>query len=166
MNIDNLEKEYLDIVNNILYNKEFLKLKNCEHHGINRYDHSLKVSYRAYKYAKKHNLDYKSAATGGLLHDFFNETNFSIKDKFISTFSHPLKAEANALNIFNISPKEADIIKSHMFPLNVNLPKYKESWLVSFCDKQVALTEFGYKFSYKLRYVSNLAILLLFNFIK
>ena len=53
-----------------------------------------------------------------------------------------------------------------MFPLNVNLPKYKESWLVSFCDKQVALTEFGYKFSYKLRYVSNLAILLLFNFIK
>lgn len=59
MNIDNLDKEYLDIVNDILYSKEFLKLKNCEHHGISRYDHSLKVSYKAYKYAKKHNLDYK-----------------------------------------------------------------------------------------------------------
>lgn len=166
MNFDNLDKEYLDIVNNILNNKEFLKLKNCEHHGISRYDHSLKVSYKAYKYAKKHKLDYKSTAIGGLLHDFFDNTNFSMKDKFISTFNHPLKAEANALKNFNISSKEADIIRSHMFPLNTSIPKYKESWIVSLYDKQVALNEFSHKLGYKLRYAYNLAILLLFNFIK
>ena len=100
------------------------------------------------------------------IHDFFNDENVSLKEKFISTFNHPLKAEANALEKFNVNTKEADIIKSHMFPLNLVVPKYKESWLVSLYDKKVALLEFSYKLGYKLRYASNLTILLLFNFIK
>ena len=161
-----LDEEYITIVKHILNNEEFLKLKNCEHHGISRFDHSLKVSYQAYKFAKKHNFDYKSVAIGGLLHDFFNDENVNLKEKFISTFNHPLKAEANALEKFNVNSKEADIIKSHMFPLNLVVPKYKESWLVSLYDKKVALFEFSYKLGYKLRYASNLTILLLFNFIK
>ena len=161
-----LDEDYLNIVKHILNSNDFLKLKKCEHHGISRYDHSLKVSYQAYKFAKKHNLDYKSVAIGGLLHDFFNDENVSLKEKFISTFNHPLKAEANALEKFNVNTKEADIIKSHMFPLNLVVHKYKESWLVSLYDKKVALLEFSYKLGYKLRYASNFTILLLFNFIK
>ena len=161
-----LDDDYIDIVKHILNNEEFLKLKNYEHHGITRFDHSLKVSYQAYKFAKKHNLDYKSVAIGGLLHDFFHSSNVSLKEKFISTFNHPLKAEANALEKFNVNTKEADIIRSHMFPLNLVVPKYKESWIVSLYDKKVALFEFSSKLGYKLRYASNLTILLLFNFIK
>ena len=161
-----LDEEYMTIVKHILNNEEFLKLKNYEHHGISRFDHSLKVSYQAYKFARKHNLDYKSVAIGGLLHDFFDSSNISLKDKLISTFNHPLKAEINALEKFNVNTKEADIIRSHMFPLNLVVPKYKESWLVSLYDKKIALLEFSYKLNYKVRYVSNLAILLLFNFIK
>lgn len=161
-----LDEEYITIVKHILNNEEFLKLKNYEHHGITRFDHSLKVSYQAYKFAKKHNLDYKSVAIGGLLHDFFHSSNVSLKEKFISTFNHPLKAEVNALEKFNVNTKEADIIRSHMFPLNLVVPKFKESWLVSLYDKKVALFEFSYKLGYKLRYASNLIILLLFNFIK
>lgn len=161
-----LDEEYMTIVKHILNNEEFLKLKNYEHHGISRFDHSLKVSYQAYKFARKHNLDYKSVAIGGLLHDFFDSSNISLKAKLISTFNHPLKAEINALEKFNVNTKEADIIRSHMFPLNLVVPKYKESWLVSLYDKKIALLEFSYKLNYKVRYVSNLAILLLFNFIK
>ena len=161
-----LDDDYIDIVKHILNNEEFLKLKNYEHHGITRFDHSLKVSYQAYKFAKKHNMDYKSVAIGGLLHDFFDSENISMKEKFISTFTHPLKAEINSLEKFNINSKEADIIRNHMFPLNLVVPKYKESWLVSLYDKKVALSEFSVKFGYKLKYVSNLSILLLFNFIK
>ena len=161
-----LDDDYIDIVKHILNNEEFLKLKNYEHHGITRFDHSLKVSYQAYKFAKKHNLDYKTVAIGGLLHDFFFFSNVSLKEKFISTFNHPLKAEANALEKFNVNTKEADIIRSHMFPLNLVVPKYKESWIVSLYDKKVALLEFSSKLGYKLRYASNLTILLLFNFIK
>ena len=161
-----LDEEYINIVKHILNNEEFLKLKKYEHHGITRFDHSLKVSYQAYKFAKKYDLDYKSVAIGGLLHDFFHSSNVSLKEKIISTFNHSLKAEMNALEKFNVNRKEADIIRSHMFPLNLVVPKYKESWLVSLYDKKVALLEFSYKLGYKIRYASNLSILLLLNFIK
>ena len=63
--------QYMSIVNNILNNEEFLKIKKIEHHGISRYDHSLKVSYYSYKIAKILHLDYEQTAIGGLLHDFF-----------------------------------------------------------------------------------------------
>ncbi len=165
MNME-LDEEYLKIVNHILTSDLFLKLKNCEHHGITRFEHSLKVSYNAYKFAKRFNLDYKSVAIGGLLHDFFLDENVKLKDRFFSVFNHPLKAEINALEKFNVSSKEADIIRSHMFPINTTLPKYKESWIVSMYDKKIAFSEFGHKFGYKLKYVSNLVIILLFNVIK
>ena len=137
-----LDNEYKKLVEHILKSEEFINLKKCEHHGITRFDHSLKVSYQAYKFAKKHNMDYKSVAIGGLLHDFFDSENVSLKEKFISTFTHPLKAEINALEKFNVNSKESDIIRSHMFPLNLVIPKHKESWLVSLVDKAVATYEF------------------------
>jgi len=161
-----LDEEYLSLVKNILNNEEFLKLKVCEHHGITRFEHSLKVSYGAYKYAKKHNLDYKEVAVGGLLHDFFQDENNNIKDKFISTFTHPNKAVKNAIDKFYVNDKEADIIKSHMFPLNISIPKYKESWLVSLYDKKYAIIEFASKFNHKFRYATNFLLLMVFNFIK
>ena len=166
--MENIEQdeEYIKLVRNILDDEEFLKLKHCEHHGISRFDHSLKVSYSAYKYAKKHNYDYKSVAIGGLLHDFFVENNVNFKDKFKSFFTHPQKAEINAIEKFNVNEKEANIIRSHMFPFNLTMPKYKESWLVSTYDKFIGLHEFSTKFNYQLKYSSNLLILLLFNFIK
>lgn len=166
MDINKLDDEYLKLVGHILNDKEFLKLKLCEHHGLNRYDHSLKVSYNAYKFAKKHNLDYKEVAVGGLLHDFFTDDYIKFKDKFVSTFNHPKKAEVNALEKFNVNEKEADIIKSHMFPINFNVPKYKESWIVSLYDKKIGVAEFGSKLGYKMSYGTNLIFLLLFNFIK
>lgn len=167
MQIENLDKEYLDIVNDILNDEAFLKLKSCEHHGITRYDHSLKVSYQAYKFAKKHNLNYRSVAVGGLLHDFFlSSENRTAKDKIVSTFNHPVKAQYNAISHYNINAIESDIIVSHMFPLNLTVPKYKESWVVSLYDKKVALREWGTKFNYQLRYTTNLAILILFNFMR
>ena len=49
--------EYNNIVQNILENEEFNKIKKIEHHGISRFDHSLKVSYYAYRVAKFLKLD-------------------------------------------------------------------------------------------------------------
>jgi len=166
VDINNLDSCYIDLVKDIIYDKRFLKLKNCEHHGISRYEHSLKVSYNAYKFAKKHNLDYKAVAVGGLLHDFFDDTNYGIKQRTTSYFTHPKKAMYNALNQFNVTEKEKDIIKCHMFPVSFSIPKYKESWVVSFYDKLSAINELTCNLGYKLRYVGNLSLLLLFNFIK
>jgi len=167
MNLNELDSEYIDLVKTILTNEEFLKLKKCEHHGTNRFDHSLKVSYNAYKFAKKHNLDYKEVAVGGLLHDFFFKENYGAKERLQSAVSHPYLALENASSKFGVNDKEKDIIKTHMFPLNISdVPRYKESWLVSLYDKRAAINELSCNYGHKLKNYANLLLLFLFNFIK
>ena len=38
-----------------------------------------------------------------------------------------------------INPKIEDIIVKHMFPLNIAIPKYKETWVVTYMDKVCSL---------------------------
>ena len=161
------DTEYLDIVKDVLNDPEFKKLKSFEHHGVSRYNHSLKVSYQAYKYAKKRNMDYRAVAIGGLLHDFFESPlNPTAKEKFISTFKHSELALKNASSRYSINEKESDIIISHMFPFCSHIPTYKESWIVMLFDKKAGFCEWGRKFSYKFSYATNLMILLFLNYIK
>ena len=42
---------------------------------------------------------------------------------------------------FKLDEIQQDIIKTHMFPCNFDIPKYKESWLVSGVDKLVSTYE-------------------------
>ena len=53
-----------------------------------------------------------------------------------------------------------------MFPINIKIPRYKESFLVSIVDKIVALYEFSLKFKLKFKYVTNVLILVLFGVVK
>lgn len=133
--------EYLNIVDNILHNKEFNKIGNIEHHGINRLDHSMKVSYYSYRISRFMKLDYVDTAKGGLLHDFFLNENKTSKEKFKSYFKHPKIALETAKSEFKLNEKEQNIIKAHMFPISPAIPKYAESWIVTFVDKGVAIGE-------------------------
>ena len=161
------DEKYLSIVKDILENDEFNKIKNIEHHGISRYEHSLKVSYKAYQFALKYNLNYIEVARGGLLHDFFlSDDKRTSKERIISTFVHPKKALKKSKEEFKLTDLEANIIKSHMFPINIYLPKHKESWLVSLVDKKIGTNEFSKKLGYRFSYAANLAMLIIFNFIK
>ena len=165
----NIEKdiEYKSIVDHILISDEFNKIKKYEHHGVTRFDHSLKVSYYSYRLAKMLKLDSEEVARGGLLHDFFiSSDDRNGKERFVSTFVHPKMAVENADSIFNISEKEKDIIRTHMFPVNLAVPKYAESWLVNLVDKAVGISEFGHKFGYKLAYIMNVYLLFFMNNIK
>ena len=58
------------------------------------------------------------------------------------------------------------MIRSHMFPVNLTIPRYAESWVVNIVDKVVGIYEFGMKFSKQLRYASNLYLLFLINILK
>lgn len=159
--------QYMSIVNNILNNDEFLKIKSIEHHGISRYDHSLKVSYYSYKIAKILHLDYEQTARGGLLHDFFlSPEDRTQKDRLKSVFTHPKQAVLMAKSEFELTKKEEDMIRSHMFPINLSVPKYAESWIVSMVDKCVATNEFAIKFRFRLKYAYNLFLLFAFSIIK
>ena len=167
MNIEKQDLEFLRIVRNILDNEKFQKIKLIEHHGITRYEHSLKVAYYSYKIAKIMHLDYIGTARGGLLHDFFlSPENRTGKDKFISTFVHPKLALETAKSEFDLSVKEQDMIRSHMFPINISIPKYAESWIISTVDKIVAATELALKFKFKIRYAYNVILLFMISFIR
>ena len=159
--------QYMSIVKNILNNEKFLKIKKIEHHGISRYDHSLKVSYYSYKIAKALHLDYEQTAVGGLLHDFFlSPEDRSQKDRLKSVFTHPKQAVNMAKSHFELTKKEEDMIRSHMFPINLSVPKYAESWIVSMVDKCVATNEFAVKFRFRLKYAYNLFLLFAISVIK
>ena len=140
--------EYYSIINEILKNEEFQKRKNFMHHGnLSVYDHSLAVSKLSYTLAKRLKKDYKSAAIGGLLHDFYVNPWKEIKEKQKLLkkhgFTHALNAKNNAKLYFPnlLNKKVENIIERHMFPLNVIPPKYIESWIVTFVDKYVSMVE-------------------------
>ena len=143
------DTEYCNIVKKILKNPEFIKRKEYRHHG-NRtvYDHCLLVSIISYKIAKKLNMDYKSAAIGGLLHDFYYKPWQEHKDPrpFFKKhgFAHAGEALENSKTHFPelMNNRIEDIIKKHMFPLNIKPPKYKESWVITCVDKYVSMEIF------------------------
>ena len=142
-----MKKEYYEIAKDILESEEFQKRKNYAHHGnISVYEHSLKVSKLAYKISKLFkNIDINSVVMGALLHDFYKEPwqgkppakNFFKKHGF----THANEAYLNVLEQYPkiVNKKIEDIITKHMFPLNISLPKYKESWIVTLSDKLVSL---------------------------
>lgn len=165
-----IDKEYMSIINQILSNEEFGQLKDIQHHNQTRLKHCLKVSYYSYKVAKRMGLHYDEVARAGLLHDFYlgqvNEQK-KIKDKFLLfTSKHPKQAVENSLQYFDLTEKEIDIIRTHMFPVDIKVPKYAESWIVSIVDKLVSFKEFKYKFSNKLSWMINLYIVVVLNYMR
>lgn len=133
---------YYKIVEEILNNKEFLKRKEYEHHfNESVYDHVLRVSFDCYQIGKRFKLDYKALAIAGLLHDFYDkpwQDSFE-KTKFLKKhgFVHAEEARVNAKKHFPhlVNKKIESMISTHMFPLNIRLPKYKESWILTLVDK-------------------------------
>ena len=165
MEYNSCDKEFKNIVNNIMENDDFKQIVNCKHHGITRLEHSLRVSYYSYKLSKLLHLNVRETARAGLLHDFFVNSDLSEKSQKISAFTHPKKALEKASDRFVLSDMEKDIIYSHMFPLiPTRPPKYLESWLVSLVDKVVAIYEFASSYSklfmFKSQYAAILFIIL------
>lgn len=143
MNNWNSDKDYLALVQEILDIDEFKTLKNYKHHGDNRLDHSLRVSYMSYLKAKKKGLRYKEVARAGLLHDFYlvNNQKVSIFKRIKVLFTHPKISVENAEKYIKLNDLEKNIILSHMFPLYLVLPKSRESLLVNYVDDIVSIYE-------------------------
>lgn len=133
-------EEILDI----LYTEEVQSLRLFVHHRFtNRLDHSLAVAHRSYRLAKALGLDHRAVARAGLVHDLFF---YEGRDKgkvggWGHNYEHPRIALANAKKITQISDLEADIILKHMWGASWVWPLYKESWIVTLMDKEVAILE-------------------------
>jgi len=161
------DNEYIQLVNDIMEHAEFNKTKNIIHHGLNRFDHCVRVSYYSYKITKFLKLDYKDVARAGLLHDFFfvDNSSIDITKRLDVLINHPKYALINSKRYFELSDKESDIISSHMFPVAFKLPKYLESWIVDLVDNGVAIMEFLFGVSTHLNTATNFLLLILLNYL-
>lgn len=156
------DNEFYKIINDILNNQEFLKLKEEFHHGISRYTHSLNVAKISYYLSKFLKLDYERITRAALLHDFYLDQELKNYNKIQTLVKHPLYASSNASLYFDIDNVSKNIIESHMFPLCKVMPKYKESLLVSFADKLAASKEMS---CYKITTTCSIWILFIINMI-
>lgn len=140
--INGIDDEYIQIVKPILQNPEFIK-RRIYHHHENRsvYGHCLMVSIKAYHFAKYFNLDYKSTAIAGLLHDFYtNDWQLNRRSCPIwqaHGFVHAHEAMINSYQVFPnlMNRKIENTILRHMFPLTLIPPLYLEGWIICIMDK-------------------------------
>lgn len=139
------EKEFENILNEVMKIEQFRELEKYEHHRItNRLNHSIAVAYKSYRLGKKLNFtqeELRNIAIGGLLHDFFlYDTRDGKHEHHLS--NHPKVALENSMKYFKLNEREIDIILSHMFLVSFKkVPRYKESVIVSLMDKVVSVNE-------------------------
>ncbi len=135
--------EFNDMISDLINTDAVQELcyysQHCE---TSRLQHSLNVSYYSYLIAKFFNLDARSAARGGLLHDLFY---YNWKESGLKAFEHskehPLTALENAKELTVLNKVEEDIIVKHMWPMTPSSPKYLESFIVTLVDKYCATIE-------------------------
>lgn len=95
----------------------------------------------AYVMAKKLNLDYKSAAIAGVLHDFYTtpwQECTEVKPLLQRHgFTHARCALENSRKYFGkyLNPQIENAILRHMFPLNIVPPKCSIGYVVTVVDK-------------------------------
>lgn len=139
------DTEYINIVNDILCNKNFQSMDNYMQHGkTSTKMHSINVSYLSYKLCKKLNLKHNAAARAALLHDYYLydwHTHYKETGLRFHGFTHPRTALNNALKEFTLSKLEQDIILKHMWPLTLVPPKHLEGLIVTFIDKYCSIAE-------------------------
>lgn len=139
------DEEYVEIVADLLENEKLQKLDDITHHHYTTcLQHSIFVSYVSYRIAKRMNLNARSVARAGLLHDFFLENRDDIKvmARGSHNFVHPKLALENAKQITEINELEEDIILKHMFLCTrCAFPRFKESYIVTAVDKYCAISE-------------------------
>ncbi len=154
--------EFDSIINDIKNHVEFLKLKEELHHGISRYEHSMRVAKTTYIITKKLHLDYERATRAALLHDFFFDEQLKEYNAKETLKMHPDYALQNAKKYFEVDEKQSNMIRAHMYPVYLEKPKYKESWALTVADKMVATHEM---YRYKAALTVGIWTIFLFNMI-
>lgn len=138
--------EFYSLISDIISNETVQEMKKYrQHYNTSTYEHCFNVAYISYKICKKLKLDYVSVARAAMVHDLFlyDWRGGKKAEKFrdLHAFSHPRTALENASKLFDLNNKEKDIIVKHMWPITLSLPKYPESFIVTFVDKFSALQE-------------------------
>lgn len=137
-------EEFNNIINDLTQNETVLQMKNFrQHYNTSCFDHCKEVAFYSYLICKKLNLDYVSAARAGMLHDLFlyDWRKRERGRKGLHAYTHGKTAFKKASEILNLNDKEKDMIIKHMWPVTLAIPKYKETFILTFVDKYFAIAE-------------------------
>lgn len=138
---DETVKEFYSYIEDICTNDEFQKLSVFNQHlTTNRLQHSYNVAYYTFLVCRKYNWNVREATRAALLHDFFLYDWQDTKLGFHPN-EHPKQALINAKKYFEITPLMENMILSHMWPLSIAYPKYKESLIIQGSDRLCACLE-------------------------
>lgn len=116
-----------------------------QHGNTSTYQHCMNVVKFSF-WLNKHlhlSANERTLLIGALLHDFYlyDWHEKSTWHKWHG-FSHPARASKNARRRFHINAKEANIIKSHMWPLIPwQIPRSREAAIVCLADKCCSIYE-------------------------
>lgn len=143
--------EFFEAVGDLYYSPQVQSLRQYEQHfDIDRLQHVTSVAYLSYIIAKKLGWDYRIIARGSLLHDlnYYDWRDGTGEWHRPHGIKHPIFSAYNAIELNKeITDIEIEMIKCHMFPLTLRLPKHKEGYVLIFSDKYCANREVLYSFS-------------------
>jgi uncharacterized protein len=146
--VKNDKKLFYEELNKLVMDSRIRRLsKYPQHNGSNTLTHCVQVAKRSFALAEEFGweIDEKELARGAMLHDYYQ---YDIKEEGFSAYhhgtSHPLTAMKKAQEDFDLTEKERNIIRGHMWPLTLaHPPKSKEAILVCLADKDIATREFA-----------------------
>ena len=136
-----LHKQIQDAAADILKSNNFQSTKSHIQHGnMTVNNHCMNVAKYSIAISEKLRIqcEKKELIRGALLHDYFlydwHDPDY-IKPHRLHGFYHPGRA------LRNLTLREKDIIKKHMWPLTVVPPMCREAWIVTAADKWCSLME-------------------------
>ena len=136
----------------ILDSDNFLLSHSFIQHGKQSvFQHSVDVANLSLKLSRilPAKFQERELVRGALLHDYFLYDWHTKKYKFrrikdvkqLHGFSHPRIALNNADKDFELSEREREIIRKHMWPLTAQPPMCREAWIVTAADKICSIRE-------------------------
>ena len=135
-------RDFNEYMNELLADRKIQRMSQFIQHGDTTcLMHCKTVAYYSVVFVNKFHIkvDMKSLIRGALLHDYFLYDWHEQKLGNLHGFYHPGIALRNAMRDYELTKREMDIIKKHMFPLTLYLPMYKETGVVCLMDKYCTL---------------------------
>lgn len=139
-----MERDVIECVRELMSDSNLSLMTEFKQHGnTSCLAHTIGVVYCALAIAKRLHIDInkRELIRGGILHDYFLYDWHDGNGRQIHGFTHPYTALKNADKDYELTNRERDIIKKHMFPLTVIPPMCREAWLICIADKICACME-------------------------
>lgn len=140
------DRAFFELLENVLENSRFAEEADCLQHGTTSIMlHSIAVAHLSCRVARRmgwtaHLSELERAA---LLHDFFlYDWHRPAPGQELHAFKHASRAATRARAAFpDLTEREDDSIRCHMFPITAVPPHHREGWIITCVDKWCASYE-------------------------